>query len=317
VPNVVTLWAHYRPECFYLCLESLRRCRGIEKHPIYIPVNGDSDREIPEIAHKLLKGLDYEIVIRPPGWFCERANGEALKEGLRRSDDYTVILSEDEEVSADTLELFDYVNTHFKNEKLMSVSTSGILLPRPYKPGDEQLLVISGRLQNRTIAVFKEPFEKYAEKYFCEEFYQSEIVEPHTGKRFAEVSWMLRMFPGMEKTLIGSIWGVDGLLQRVITKHELQTLTTVIPRSHEIGFCGVHVNTDPYVRANLLGDLPLEERVDKMREIIKTGEIKQMFGFWSYHYLPLEPDHKWDTLVKMDVVIVSEEVMRSANASAY
>ena len=313
--NAITLWTHYRPECFYLCLESLRKCRGIEKHPIYIPINADSDYEIPLIAKKLLDGLDYKIIVRPPGWFCERANGEALKEGLRRSDDYTVLLSEDEEVSADILELFDYVNEHFKSEKLMSVSTSGILLPRPYKPGDEKLLVISGRFQGRTLAIWKEPFEKYAKKYFCEEFYQSEIVEPYTGKRFNDAQFMLREFPGTGRTLIGSIWGVDGLLQRVITKNELQTLTTVIPRSHEIGFCGVHVNTDPHVRANLLGELPLEERVNKMREIIKTGEIKQMFGFWSYHYFPLESDHKWDELIRMDVVIVKEEVMKETKAS--
>jgi len=300
--NCIVVWTHFRPECLYLCLDSLRKCRGIENHPIYVACNRDSDYEIPEIANKLLKGLDYEIDVRPLGWLAERANGEAVKEGIRRSEDYCVVLSEDEEVSEDLLEMFDYINENFKNDRLFSVSSSGITMPREYEDADVRWMVESGLFKGQTFAVFKDTYLKYADQYVNEEFYRSEHAEEKTGRRFMYMDYLLREFPGTERCALGSVWGLDGLFQRVITKYNLYTLTSVIPRSHEIGFYGAHVNTNPGKYFELFHELTLEDKVAKMRELIKSGEVRDLFELYEPTYKELEEDHKWDSLQLMVVV---------------
>lgn len=289
--NYIVVMAHKRPECLWLCLESLRRCRGIEKYPLYVAMNEDSDPEIPGVVEKLWLGLKYQLAIRPSGWLAERANGEAIKAGAFLSDDFVVVLAEDERVSRDFLEFLEYVAKHLRGERLFCVHTAGVTKREDYPDAGNELLVRSRTFHAIAPKIFKEPFERYAKDYFCEEFYQTERVSS-AGIYTYNPGFLNRRFPDESFPA----FGVDGILQRVIAKYGLYTLTPVVPRSHTIGFSGVHIQGLYGEGWSKFRSQSLEFRVAFMKYLLKTGDIKQFFGGWSHFYHPLADDHSWEEL---------------------
>jgi len=248
------------------------------------------------MTKELLDGLYYEVGIRPAGWLCERANGEALKAAISRSDKYCVALGEDETVSKDFLEVLETISQQNNDLRLFSVSCSGLGNIQEIKGelNGAHILIKSRLFINLGCAIFKEPFEKHVKQYINERFYQSEFVHDN-GTRMVNPTYVINTFPEYAKL---SWFGVDGLVQRAVLKHDLYTLLTATNRSHEIGFQGAHIFTDKIAYDKLLNNKSLEEKVKIMRDLISSGKIREYFGDWAYKYQELEDDHE---LTKLDV----------------
>ena len=298
--NWITVFTHKRPECLYLCLESLVNCRRIEDYSIYLASNEDSSPEIRSIAKELLVGLNYEIGIRPVGWLANRANGEAIKAGIARSDTFTVTIGEDETVAKDFLEMIEVVATLNTDEKLFSISGSGLTVHNVPKELDRaEWLIRVDSFYGLGCAIFKAPFEKYMKPYYCEDYYKGEARLK--GNSMHDVGWMVTNFPEMSTELHNKAgYTIDALTHRVMLRNGLYSLIALEPRSHEIGFYGAHVSSDPEIYKKMFENKTLQEKVTIMRELISSGKIKDLFGNWSLNYRDLQDDHTWTELKVKD-----------------
>lgn len=289
--NYIVVSTHRRPECLWLCLESLKRCRGIEKYPLYVAMNENSDPEISGVVKKLWQGLTYELAIRPADWLAERANGEAIKVGALLSDDFFFWLAEDDLVSRDYLELGEYVAEHLRGERLLCVHTASVTEREDYPDAGDELLIRSQIFHSIAPVIFKEPFERYVKDYLCEEFYQTETLGLGVFHSY-NPDFLNKCFP--DQNFLA--FGVDGILKRVIAKYGLYTLASVVPRSHTIGFYGVHLRGLSAEGMKEFRSQSLELRVALLKDAIKTGTIKEFFGKWGYLYQRIEDDHSWREL---------------------
>ncbi len=187
--NCIVVLAYSRPECLWLCLESLRRARGIEKYHLYFSLNDDCHPDIPKVIKQLCNGLVYEIEQRGAGWLIEHANGEAIKGAADRSESHFVMVAEDEEVSADYLEMVEYCVSHFDDGNLLAVP-GGYVLPPP-ATDDAGRLVKSSYVSTVGTAVMVKPFRDYAQPFLNWEYYTSEhqdvqVIAQHRADFFRE-----------------------------------------------------------------------------------------------------------------------------------
>ena len=293
------MFTHRRPECLYLCLESLRKCRRIENYSVYIARNEDSNPEIDGIVKELLVGLNYEIGIRPSGWLIDRANGEAIKAGVARSDLFTIAIGEDETVSRDFLEVIESLAYQNHDEKLFSIGTSGVLLNNEFEKINTQELMVKTSFFNGCCGViFKASFEKYFKQYFCETYYGSDKIID--GIRCFDPTYVDKTFPEYVN-FKQPVYTLDGLMFRICLKYHLFNLLLVAPRSHEIGFFGAHVNSGhSEMYYNLFKNKSLKERITTMKDLIESDKIKDFFGERAWQYKPLEKDHTWSHLYAVD-----------------
>jgi hypothetical protein len=293
--NWITVFTHKRPECLYLCLESLVNCRRIENYSIYLASNENSSPEIRSIAKELLHDLNYEIGIRPEWWLANRANGEAIKAGIARSDKYTVALGEDEVLAKDYLEMIETIITLNTDEKLLSISGNGLDARVPSGINPDEWLIKMNFFIGLNSTILKEPFEKYVKQYFCEEYYKGELIV--NGVRMHDIGWMATVFPEFQ---YNHSLTLDGLTVRAVVRHGLHSLTSLTPRAHEIGFYGSHVNSDPEVYNRLFKDKTLQEKVAVMKDVVSSGKIRELFGGWAAQYREMKDDHQWKTLYVRD-----------------
>ena len=296
--NWITIFAHKRPECLYLCLESLMNCRRIGKYSVYLAANEDSSPEIPAIAKEMLTGLNYEIGIRPGWWLANRANGEATKAGMARSDEYGIFLGEDETLSKDYLEMIESIAAANTDQNLLSVSGRGISVPNmPTNIDPVECMIKMDFFMGISCTMFKEPFDKYVKQYYIDDYYNGEVIKD--GERYHYVDWMANTFP--EYPFNHSLT-LDGLTVRISLRHGLYSLVSLVPRSHEIGFFGSHITSSSEVYKKLFENKTLKEKVDIMRDLINSGKIKELFGDFASQYKELDEDHGWKNLFVKDSV---------------
>lgn len=289
--NSLLVLAHQRPEFLWLCLESLRKCRGIEKYPLCVAINESSEPAISSVVNKLCQGLDFEFYIMPKEWLALKSYAKALEYVFGKSDDFVIVVEEDQEVSKDFLELMEYVVVNFREERLFSVIAGLVALPRDNVPSDNELLWVTYRFAMRGYLLFKKPFERYVGPYMCEELYQSETVTA-LGERSYNRSFVDNAFPEQ----IGDVLSLDGLIDRVVKHFRLNSLVAVVPRCHVTGFFGVHMRGITEEGVKLFRGWALETRVDFLKSAIQAGALVQFFGQHASEYWDIEDDHAWSRL---------------------
>ncbi len=299
--NTIVILTHHRPECLWLCLESLVQARGIQKYHIYVATNKDCHPDIEYVTRKFLTGLDFELDMRPKGWMQERANCEAWKTAADMSDNYFISVAEDEEVSRDWLEALEYIAEHYADPKLFGISPTFAIFPiRWLGKANDSLIAKANTMTTQSTLIFKDMYNKYLRWFFTEEYYLAEgndFTDRHPQRR----DIIERYWPGTGF----QPWGLDGLVERIVQQHGLHCYTMMSPRAHQIGFWGGHMATNkPLYDAVVKGDTA--HRARALRNLIDSGRMASCFGDWHLEYHDIKPDHTWETLIPLEQVATQE-----------
>lgn len=290
--HYIIMWVKDLPECLYLSLESLSRCRGIENYHIYFSVGQGYDPEVLKIIEHFSFSQHYGLYFsKYPG--LDHDVGEAMKAVALDTDDYFVIVGGDIAVSADFLEVMEYCAENFTRlyPELFIVSARGIRLTRTYNDSDIPMLRLSQNLSMGAGMVFTSPFKKYCQKYFNEEYYSG--IHFSNGITDYSTDFFYKYFPEFPKRDLAA----DGLLARLIKRHELNVLTTVVPRCQETGFYGVHKQQVRLAYYSDIYPLALEQRVLWMKDKLAKGTLGNYFPeFCRGDFFEMKPDHKWQEL---------------------
>lgn len=303
--NTIVILTYSRPECLWLCLESLVQARGIRKYHIYVATNKDCHPDIEYVVRKFLTGLDFEIDMRPKGWMQERANCEACKAAADRSDSYFIEVAEDEEMSKDFLEVLEYVATNFADPGLFGIASAFSISPIRW-PGkaNDCIIARSNTLTTQATLIFKDKFNQYIRPFITEEYYQAEENE-RAGLLPRRKEILARYWPRTEQHPLG----LDGIIERVLRQYGLHCYTPLSPRAHQIGWTGAHMASNrPLYNAVIKGTT--EQKVRIMRDLIDSGRIASLFGDWRLEYHDIKPDHSWDKLIPLEQIATQESGSR-------
>lgn len=298
--NTIVVLTWRRPELLVLSLESLRRCRRIEAYQLYFPLNKDCHPETQRVIHSLCRGLKYEIAWRPPGWYIDHANGEALKDAADRSTLYFMFVAEDEEVSADYLEMMEYCvnNFDFDDGKLLGVPAGYVV--RPPASDDMRRLVQSSAFPTVAPMLMVDAFNRWVRPHLCTEYYRDEVEGDWTNVLGGHHHGYIHR-PDYFKTYFREyemqVFGIDGLLHRIARRHGLHSLIPLVPRAHEIGFFGTHYPQHKFAwdRLKATDQRSVDSQAAVLRQLIDTGEVTGLFGRNS-RYQSLLATHSWTDL---------------------
>ncbi len=299
--HVIFMPVKYHPEFLYLSLEALSRCRGIENYRLYFAIGKNYDPGVLEVIDQFnlphMKHFSEKVGM-------EDDMGEGMKAVANMSKDYFLCVAGDEVVSYDYFETMEYIVSHFHNERLFSISTTGVHLNRQEQPEDIELITSSEKPCSKSVIkpyygygpncfhtcgvlIFTEPFKRYCQSYLTDEYYNCLRLLGLNSNYIPE--FFVKNFPDWEYGY--NVWGIDGLLDRIMKKFKLYSLVTIVPRCHEVGFLGAHKETE-----DCLAGLPLTIKITWIKLQIAQGKLKKRFKGIAYDYFDMEDNHQWKEL---------------------
>lgn len=291
--HIIIIPIRWYPEFFHFALRSWEDCRGIERYSFRFIIGKEPELPIVEMIVNA-KLPDKELVLCQSG-SIEPDLGEAQKQAVLDSPDWFLECQGDERVSADFLEVAEQVAAKFASSELLSYSARGI----KYVPLDPGLLIRSHGYHSQGCLIFSQVFHNYVAHYLTEEYYRSEQSNPWDGSTCWCMDYFHKNFPERNMTWIPK--GNDGLLDTICRKHNLFTLTSIVPRVQEIGFAGGRKGPNR-IRFENIHSRSLTERIAFVGKAIAEDKLPQLFGEYSQDfYEDWQPDHEPVQLRVVDI----------------
>ncbi len=289
--NAIVILTHQRPDCLWLCLESLIQARGVDKYRLIIATNDDFHPDISQVIAKCLwNKLPYQLALRPAGWLIDEANAKGFKLASDSSDSFFIEIAEDEIISRDCLEMHEYIASHFRRPETIGIAGAFAVNPFANRDHCDSLIFRSQGFTTQASLIFKEPFDQLVRPFLTSEYYANAYGEVG-GYMNHKPDFFVKHFPEQQPINCG----LDGLITKVMRRRHLHSFIPLSPRVSQVGFFGTHMQSNKgRYQAVLTGDL--EQRVTQLRGYIETGRIKGLFGKFADEYHAIKPDHIWADL---------------------